>query len=280
MSKITKATLDKRYQSLIIKDFSTHRVEEVKEEVQKAFTPISPLPYINNIINSEMYFLRARIIDEQKEDISKIETFGSPPPNFTNIGRANLEKEPVFYATLESLLSMQEIKANKGDICYISAWKKPLYPPMHVTLMNMHVEKNSWLYKWVESSKQEVINTFGLRGEKLDMFFHAMQLRSRLFTEPNYHLTSKLSHDIIYSKSAKSDSLLYPSVINEKKCNFAISNDFAKKHLELRRVYKYVFNNGRIHRLLARGKVENNKVIWEDTGKFNLDDEDIRIRGN
>ena len=187
--------LNKNFDILITENLSTTSIGVVKKKVNEAFN--FPPTYTQDILD-EFTIIRARQLDEENEDITNPETFKAAPIMYTGQGRANLIGYPVFYATTDSQIAMQEIKADHGSECYLSIWEKPADINLTLALLMMDADKDNSHHHLIKSGREIATKQFGLKGKKLDVFIHAMRLHSQLFTLEDYNISSKIAHDIIY----------------------------------------------------------------------------------
>ncbi len=264
-----------KFEHVLKRDFNGSSIGEVKRAIDMA---LGPLPHINWPMDNSWAVIRARNIDESREDITNLNTFGAPPAIETSQGRANLVNHPVFYGTFDSRNAMQEIDVPLGTECYVSIWEFKKNTPVVTTFLTGVDEKND-LYGVNKLIPKDVPQ--GLEGgyskKSLEL---ALKLRASAFTSSNYEFTSKIAHDIIYNNVAKSSGLLYPSVVDPYRCNIALNPDYVALNMECVRLYKMVWNGTFIFRVLARGSLLNGKILWEETGTFEDDDIDHKYRGS
>ena len=94
------------------------------------------------------------------------------------------------------------------------------------------------------------------------------------------NITSKMAHNVIYNKSALSQGLVYPSVIDPYRCNIALNPDFVTNNMQLVRIYKMVWSGAFIFRILARGSPKDGHVVWKKTGSYEWDELDRKYSGS
>lgn len=276
MSILSKHKLNKNRDALLANDFGKASVNEVLRAVQDAF---SILPTVGNKISGKFSVVRAREINSEKEDITDFLTFGPPPISETSQGRANLVGYPVMYAATDGRTAMREIGAIPGQEYYVSIWEKRLETPIMVSLYTIHGSPSTDLHHWVKDALKFVVNEIGLLPKDTDKFLHAMKLRSALFLMENYDISARLAHGLIFNKSELADAVIYPSVVENNRCCFAISPEFTYSSMKLVRVYRMVFSEGFIFRSMARGRPEKGKLDWKKTGEYEIDEEEHRYLG-
>ncbi len=256
-------------------DFNGASIDEVEQAMKYA---LGPLPHLNWPMDKSWAVIRARYVNEEKEDITNTDTFGAPPPNITNQGRANLTNHPVFYGSFDSRTAMQEIKVDIDTECYVSLWEFRKDTPIVTTFLSHIDEKNDLfgLYKHVPKGVPK-----GLKGGYTTSSLSlGLKLRANAFTSSNYEFTSKIAHGIIYDNNAKSHGLLYPSVIDPYRCNIALNPNYVTQNMECVRIYKMVWSGAFIFRVLARGSLKDGKIFWEETGTYERDDLDHKYSGS
>ena len=271
----SKHKLNLNRDSLIKEDFSNASIYEVSQAVQKAF---GILPTIGNQLTGKFAVIRARKINLEKEDIDNPSTFGAPSIDLTGKGRANLIGYPVFYAATDSRTSMREINAIDGDEYFVSVWEKNPEVPIQIALYTLHASKETDLGNWVKDAMRFTMKKMQTLPKNRATFSHAMKLRSALFTSETYDISSKISHKLLYDRSQAADAIIYPSVVEEGRCCFAVLPSFVKKHFTLVRCYRMLFSPPPATncRLMARGNLDGNKLTWEETGQFELDEIDYK----
>ena len=265
--------MKKMFDSVLEKDFNGASIGQVKRAINQA---LGPLPYINWPMDNSWAVIRARHINESKEDITNPNTFGSPPSIETSLGRANLISHPVFYGTFDGRTAMQEINVPLQTECYVSIWE--FSNPPHVTTFLSNIDKNNDLFKFNSLVPKGLPS--GLKGGYTEeSLAHALNLRANAFTTKNYEFTSKIAHDIIYNKDAKSVGLIYPSVVDPYRCNIALNPDYVASNMKCIRTYKMVWSGAFIFRMLSRGSLKGNKIDWEETGSYERDEIDHKFSG-
>ena len=263
-----------KFKQVLKRDFNGASIGEVKRAIGMA---LGPLPYINWSIDNSWAVIRARDIDASKEDITNPDTFGAPPAIETSQGRANLVNHPVFYGTFDSRTAMQEIKVPLGTECYVSIWEFRKDTPVITTFLTAIDDKND-LFGLNNLIPKRVPK--GLKGgyttKSLEL---ALKLRANAFISSNYEFTSKIAHDIIYNNHASSVGLIYPSVVDPYRCNMALNPNYVTQNMECVRIYKMVWSGAFLFRVLARGSLQNSKIIWQETGSYEKDNIDHKYIG-
>ena len=264
-----------RFEKVLQRNFDGASLADVKRAIDFA---LGPVPHINWPMNDSWAVIRARSIDETKEDITNQKTFGCPPLIETSQGRANLINLPVFYGTFDSRTAMHEIGVPLGTECYVSIWEFSV-SPIHLTVFLDNVDERNDLFAVIDRIPSGVPR--GLKGGYTENSLRvALELRAGSFLSENYSFTSKIAHNIIYNNSASSVGLVYPSVIDPYRCNIALNPEFVDKNMRCVRIYKMVWSGAFIFRILARGTNENGTIDWKDTGSYEMDELDRKYSGS
>jgi len=267
--------MEKLFGKVLQRDFNGASIGEVKRAIRMA---LGPVPEINWPMDKSWAVIRARHIDEAIEDITNPETFGAPPSVETSQGRANLVNHPVFYGTFDARTAMQEINVPLDTECFVSIWELTNQPPTVTTFLSNVDERNDLSAFDVLVPKELPKGIKG--GYTNKSLAKAFELRANSFTSENYEFTSKIAHEIIYNNSAQSVGLVYPSVVDPYRCNIALNPEFVEENMRCIRIYKMVWSGAFIFRNLARGKNENNSIVWEETGSYERDEIDHKYSGS
>lgn len=267
--------MKKLFEKVLQRNFNGASIGEVKRAIRMA---LGPVPEINWPMDKSWAVIRARHINEAKEDITNPNTFGAPPSIETSQGRANLVNHPVFYGTFDARTAMQEINVPINTECYISIWEFANKTPTVTTFLSS-IDKRNDLSAIDALIPREL--PIGLKGGYTKKSLaKAFELRANAFTSENYEFTSKIAHEIIYNNSARSIGLVYPSVVDPYRCNIALNPEFVVGNMYCVRIYKMAWSGAFIFRTLARGKNENNSIVWEQTGSYERDEIDRMYSGS
>jgi len=266
--------MKRKFEGVLKQDFNGASIGQVKRAINLA---LGPLPYINWLMDKSWAVIRARHINESNEDITKPDTFGAPPAIETSQGRANLVNHPVFYGTFDARTAMQEIDVPIHTECYVSIWEFKKNAPTVTTFLSSIEEKNDLIGLKKNIPKEFPKDIKG--GHTKKSLRSALKLRASAFTTSNYEFTSKIAHDIIYNNDAVSAGLIYPSVVDPYRCNIALNPDYVRFNMKCVRIYKMVWSGAFMFRMLSRGSLQDNKIIWKETGTFELDELDHKYSG-
>lgn len=266
--------MKRKFEQVLKNDFNGASIGEVKRAIENS---LGPLPFINWPMDRSWAVMRARQINESKEDITQQKTFGAPPNIETSQGRANLINHPVLYGTFDSRTAMQEIKAPLNSECYVSIWEFR-NPPIVSTFLSGVDQKNDLfgLNKLIPTDLPKELEG----GYTIKSLNYALKLRAQAFTSSNYEFTSKIAHDVIYNNAARSVGLLYPSVVDPYRCNIALNPQYVAREMECVRVYKMIWSGAFIFRTLARGSLVADSINWEETGSYEFDEIDQKYSGS
>jgi hypothetical protein len=266
--------IKRKFEHVLKTDFNGASIGQVKRAIESS---LGPLPFINWPMDTSWAVIRARQINESREDITQKSTFGAPPDIETSQGRANLVNHPVLYGTFDSRTAMQEIKAPLNSECYVSIWEFKKPPIISTFLSTVDLKNDLFgLNKLIPTELPR-----GLEGGyTIKSLNYALKLRASAFTSSNYEFTSKVAHDVIYNNVAKSVGVLYPSVVDPYRCNIALNPQYVTQEMECVRVYKMIWSGAFIFRILARGSLENGSIHWEKTGSYEFDEIDRKYSGS
>ena len=263
------------YRRLVRSDFTDQSPKEANAAVTAA---LGPLPSVNWNFDNSWGIIRARQIDESKEDISKLAAYGPPPAHLTPEGRANLSEQPAFYGTFDARTAMQELKVPKNSECIVSMWEFKAAPAAVTTFLR-HTESKNDLYSLDVRLRDSIpANLTGIYSSS--SFKRAMLHRSSIFTQDNYALSSRLAHHATYDNAFETCGIIYPSVIDPYRNNVALHPDYVSANMQCVRLYKMVWSGAFIFRMLARGTPQDDhSVLWEETGTFEKDALDHKYAG-
>ncbi|WP_018343526.1 RES domain-containing protein [Cytophaga aurantiaca] len=192
------------------------------------------------------------ISDADWFQIDQKSTYSYPPK--PEIGRANIKDEPVFYASLDIITAIREMK-NKltaGNSFFVSEWKfipkKTIYA--HCLILNSTTQssEDQILYELADNHASQLEKLFNGTSKSISKgMAHAVRKMGDLFTIPGsskYNITSAYAHGIIYEarkQNAYMPILIYPSVENHHEgINFAIHPELIQNEsVELQRVFKF-----------------------------------------
>lgn len=187
---------------------------------------------------NSLKLFRVRLnIDENKEDLSLIQTH-SYPPSFicSENGRANLKGHSVFYCSNESMAALEESKPKIGDIAYISMWT-PMIDRIvkiaHCLPIDL-MSSNKW-HVMANEAWQFMASYYKEKApDKHQHFIELNKFISDRFVKEAkpYYLTSWLANEILYGEHWR-DLILYPSIASDRNyCNMAIHPNFVNIHLK------------------------------------------------
>ncbi len=218
----------------------------------KCFANINP-PILLIESSIKYSFFRMRKLSEIV-DFNNIQEY-SYPKNSSGLGRANIPNRPVFYCSLSPITAINEMKIpNRGrkSIKYvISKWKmkdsnkKISIVPTYTKETEHHFNKMIKMAN-IKSTKQQ----------KEYLEFVGEQLLS-----DNYSKSALLAHNIIYENNI--DAITYPSVIDDRSPNMAISPKLIDNGtITIDKVYIVeLFPNKKIS-LIKVGVFNENKAEW------------------
>lgn len=245
--------IDQAFKELLSADFTGLSIESIKQLYYKNLSHLSiPIQPVEKDLWKHLPVYRARVIDANKEDITKVSTFGPPKPEqCTNMGRANWPEKPVLYCADKPYTALAELKALElGNEFYIAKWGFDLanlqqtHVPLSTLLFGNMSEHNPWqvLMGGSRSPFQEIIDDFG--QEKGDAMDHLNKQICNAFVSPEYKhypLTAFIANNYVYSEPSEIFPnthvvLMYPSIMTgNRNCNFAIHPQFVEQYMKATR---------------------------------------------
>lgn len=182
----------------------------------------------------------------------------SYPPNPSR-GRANIAGHPVFYASLDFMTALAEMKNNieVGEIFYVSKWKLKFNQNVfaHHLILNSETVKEGHQLNGIAKNHHNQLSGMvaGVSEELSNGFTYAVEKIGDLYLSPNdemYHITAAYSHELLYSDQEKIDIpiICYPTVENhQNSINWAIHPRFADSdNMQLEEVFELSFSENKI----------------------------------
>lgn len=211
-------------------------------------------------------------------DDTLVSSFGMPPIDVVNRGRANLEGHPVFYCALLEDTAIQEVLhrvpiTRTGHLLYMSRWK-PCKPPNIKQLLYpnsiVHGEVSRAFVDSVSEAWGNVSSVYSkTRSGALNVLCRKMGSYF-LDADESYPVSALIGHAALYDFTPPAgyhvDMLAYPSIAKgHEGVNLAVSPRFTE-HLELEEVRKYRVESfdqtGSNVTLIAIGKPDGSKIHW------------------
>jgi hypothetical protein len=277
-----KNSLNKFEEEIILNNLNDYNA--IKKLFVNTLNIHPPMILTFNDSSDDLLIYRARIVNEELEDTSNIDTFSYfKKREFVSIGRANIKEYPVFYGAIDQDSAMRESKDNvqPGQTLFVGKWK--IKENVEYQLCNLIFETENSILG--EFPKQQNIEWNAKFSKRINIYVNHKQesikyLNSKLgsyFLENDYRISSFISHYLLYeqidNETFKPDMIWYPSKkSNFNSYNFAIAPHFVDNNMELVEVYKYKvtkFNEeeqGTFVNILQKGKVENGKIEWYERG--------------
>jgi len=232
--------------------------------------------YTPEKFNSFQFYRVRNYVNTDDEDLSLIQTYSYPLPNFCREhGRANLKNMSVFYCSNHALTALVESRPKVGEVGYLSIWQGHTTEEMSagVLLPRDLRKENEWheltedLYAHVDKNLDNTLK------EKSAFFQEKLKFIARLFLteESPYPITSLIAWELLYGKSRK-DFIIYPSFKNDSySSNMAIHPNVVANYMKLKKVIRfkvrsvngqnYTISTGRV------GELVRNSIEWRDAQK-------------
>ena len=174
-------------------------------------------------------------------------------------GRANIEGHPVFYASLDFMTALTEMKdrIEVDEIFYISKWKLKFSQETiahHLILNSDTIKEGHQLNKIAKNHHNQLAGMVaGVQEELSNGFTYAVEKIGDLYmssSEEMYHITAAYSHELLYSDQDRIDVpiICYPSVENhQNSINWAIHPRFVDSdNMQLEEVFEISFSENKI----------------------------------
>lgn len=258
-----------------IKDYA----EKVKKIYYSIFGTIPSSFRLLNCLDFKTPLFRVRELDKIK-NINLFTEHSYPPAAYTNFGRCNFPKYPVFYSSNKAMVSLMEVirqDACKNKSFCVSKWEVNRDESTKIKLqhyLNQPLPKENPFKELREKDHTEVTKIFqkSLSKDQINGFNKLMEFFSSQFTSnKNYHISASLTYDIFFDNPKRAtDILIYPSIQSKYKgVNFALHPNFVDNMLKLKRLYWIKINefnpesNSANFTFGEYADIENNKPIWK-----------------
>lgn len=234
------------------------------ELIMKEFIEICGASIIKTQSRDELeqfYFrIRPKGTMGAKEE-SQINQFSYPPKDYTNHGRVNLPKYPVFYGGERIEVVAKETNIIDEQEFYLSCWRSNEFRPNYAMIHT--AENNSMRLNHHKSLRDKGdIELFNLLpkeySEKIEYIFN---LLTTLFTSKEWGISSAIGYSLLYSKP-DIDGIEYLDMKTKTSYNFALKPEAADK-LSIMIVYHCKMVDGEI-KYLRTGRVIDGKVVFQE----------------
>lgn len=207
---------------------------------------------------SDIALFRSRKnIDERNEDISNPNTFSYPKSQYCiDNGRANLYGFPVFYASDNAKVTIEELRYEQDDIIFIGEW----------------YTKTNCLTKICFITTQEAIKNGPFRNLNRIIKINSKSKEQvkliNLFLKEPFPYSNSSAFSYVAMNNYQTDIIFYPSnkwlgMYN----NLAINPEYVDSNMFLKRVFKvWIQVNSKSHYFIKLKEVGinvNGKVVWE-----------------
>lgn len=172
-------------------------------------------------------------------------------PEPTEIGRAHIVGNPVFYGSFDPLSAILEMKGKikNNESFFISKWKikftKTTFIQTFIINSNTIKKKNviSSIAEKHSEGLHEIIKNDLIQNINKEGVTHAVEKMGNLFATIGsdfYHITSAYCHDLLYSDKIDIPIIEFPAIENDQKSvNWAIHPRFVdSEQMELDEVYE------------------------------------------
>jgi len=263
-------------------NLSANEINEFIRSKLSLIISIAKILEYKNVENFTFYRIRLQKENEPLIDESSVASFNYPPiTELIKRGRANLEKEQVFYACGDSHTPFHELAKHIDlgkTIVYLSKWGvKPIPSNIHMHSLFFGVDESrnnsyaSLMAKGVSAEFDKMCKSLPTNLQSI--FLYYQKKYTELFTSSGnefYHISSAIAHQTFYDmKNEHFDTpiIMYPAVAkNKDSVNFAIRKDFADNFLYLKEVDKMVVTEisetQNTYTPISRGIPNGNNINW------------------
>lgn len=214
--------------------------------------------------NMKLTFVRGRIADPK--NLTPLENHFSYPPSekCKEYGRAHIPHHPVLYAGEAPAVIVEELRLPPNSWLHLAIFYTP-EPIDFEYLLLLHDSlspENIW--SAVRDELHHHLTEQVDLPEPIDRVWSRIQQAAALFRGSNYSDTSAIAHHWLYSKGL--DAVLYPSVRNDRWCNFALHPRFADRlHQYCVLACRWTGSNFELH---YTGRVsDTGQMLWEATSR-------------
>lgn len=234
---------------------------EVRELVQKIEYEVGGKLFIPKFTrNWTQCFVRARLandrLDKERDDPLQ---FSYPPARYTDRGRANIPKFPVFYGGDDPKTVVRETKGKPGDRLYISSWKHS--GPVTYAQFCFDVGTEQRIRRENENTLNNIERTVSQDSQAAARV--AVKSISNIFLIPEHGISSALAHMMLYEQ--KIDAIEYACAFSRDTFNYALSPACADK-LELWRIVHFIEGEGQIYYPMEVGRLsaDQSRIEWSE----------------
>ena len=177
--------------------------------------------------NIKLTFVRGRVADPK--NLTPTENHFSYPPadRCVGYGRAHIPHHPVLYAGETPAVIVEELRIPPDSWLHLAIFYTPA--PVNFEYLLLLHDFLSLENRWsaVRDELHHHLTEQGDLPEPVDRVWARMQEAAALFRGSDYADTSAIAHHWLYSKGL--DAILYPSLRNDRWCNFALHPRFADR---------------------------------------------------
>lgn len=259
----TIQTKDIEYLKSILQELSKY-IEVPKVEI---FVP----PVCRVTINK-------KVLEGKNERIFSIKKLIYPPKCKATFGRANLEKENIFYSTLEPITALKEMNPQDGDLITFSYWipcdKDISFIAVAVacTSESFEKQKNEFSIEVNIKHLNQVQKFDKIRRELIELtgnFLFQCFTKNVLYGNgSDYFLSAFLSNYLLNDLYKNADAIIYPSVQNKfETSNIAIKPSFFDKYYKLKEVEESIYTNTNpsffVNIVTSTNQFDNDSIVWK-----------------
>lgn len=214
--------------------------------------------------NIKLAFVRGRRADPENLTPPENRFSYLPVGECVNYGRAHIPHCPVLYAGETPAVIVEELRLPPDSWLHLAIFYTPT--PINIEYLLLLHDSLSSENRWsaVRDELHHHLTRQANLPEPIDRVWSRIQEAAALFRGADYVDTAAIAHHWLYSKGL--DAILYPSVRNDRWCNFALHPRFADR---LRQYCVLACHwTGTVFELHHTGRtIDNGQLRWEATSR-------------
>ena len=264
--------VDRRFNKLLNELKSEKDVTRINKQIAQLFGGFSLFTIEFNFEKDGLKIYRVTKEYPSLKDKKHLpSSFLNPPLDKTNLGRANLEKHPVFYGSIFPHTAIEESNLSVGETFYLSEWILPLNTKVRAFVLAFDSkERKGFLDYYIDDALNKMLSNSS--EDEKHWFKYTQKKIIDLFTYEGsqyYNISSAIAHQYLYlyrDKIVETPIIMYPSVTKTgDEYNFAIHPDFVSNEEKFRLVSVLKCQSGTSDKkpiIHEKGVKGINGIIW------------------
>jgi len=274
IAKLKKAVWPEYIKSEPIKEY----IDKWKKEYFKYCT-IFPQSYKSiPTTDFKLSFFRARPFSEIR-NYSLRNEYSYPPSSFTKMGRCNFPGYPVFYSSINPIISLYEsVKGKELHLRFcLSKWKVRPDLDRNINISEFippDLPETNLYFNLLKDKKSNFMTADALKKLSEDQrkgYYELMNYFNSVFVEDNtYSISALLSHYVLFQYiQYNSDVIIYPSIASgQVGVNAAFHPNFVDENMYLDKIFIMEVNgytsNSVNCSLIQHATTNNSRILWHD----------------